>query len=57
VEQNTASKSGQKLRFRAALAVFNPKSTTKNAKSGDKIVAPNNSEKLLMAYLGILLRL
>jgi len=47
VEQNTANKPGEKLRFRAVLAVFNPKSTTKNAKSGDKIVTPNKPGKLL----------
>jgi len=43
VEQNTASKFGQKLRFLAVATVLRPKNITKNAKSTDKIVAPNPS--------------
>jgi len=43
VEQNQAGKLQQKPRFQAVLAVLHPKSITKNAKSGDKIVTPNPS--------------
>jgi len=51
VEQNQASKFGQKLRFRAVVTVLHSKTTTKNTKNGDKTLSPNSS--FLMPKLAV----
>jgi len=43
VEQNTVSKVRQKGYFQRVGAVFYQQTTLKNAKNGDKIMAPNPS--------------
>jgi hypothetical protein len=51
VKQLAAGKFRQKVRLRAVMAVLHPINITKNAKSTDKMVSPNNSEIITKGWI------